>query len=128
MGVLIGCCTSFFALCCNISLLLVGATRQGGYSEGGVATLLYGDKTYILWCNTGLHVLINFLSSMLLAGSNYTIQVMSSPTRQEIDRAHRQGDWLVVGLSSFRNWKWIAKKRAILCFVLGLSSIPLHLL
>lgn len=31
-------------------------TRPGGYSEGGVANLIQGDKKKIWWWNTGLHL------------------------------------------------------------------------
>ncbi|UPX15171.1 uncharacterized protein EKO05_0005628 [Ascochyta rabiei] len=67
------------------------------------------------------------LSSILLASSNYTMQVLSSPTRREIDRAHYRGDWLEVGILSTRNLPKISRKRAVLCITLALSSIPLHL-
>lgn len=127
MGVLIGCCLSFFALCCNVGLLILGSTRQGGYSEDGVADLIRGDRSKVSRWNTGVHLFINILSTMLLSGSNYTIQVMSSPTRSEIDNAHRNGDWLVIGMLSTRNWKRIAGKRVVLSVILALSSIPLHL-
>ncbi|KAH6644216.1 hypothetical protein C7974DRAFT_17012 [Boeremia exigua] len=129
MGVLLACCMSFFVLCCNIALLAVGTTRNGGYnvSESGIVTLFIGDESKITRLNTIFHVFINVLSSLLLAGSNYTMQVLSSPTRQEVDTAHRQRDWLAIGLLSPRNWKRIARKRALLCLILGLSSVPLHL-
>lgn len=130
MGVFFGCCMSLFVLCCNIALLVIGTTKTSGYndSESGIVTLLYGDETAITRYNIGFHILINFFSSALLAGSNYTMQVISSPTREEIDKAHRQQDWLSIGLLSPRNWKRIARKRALLCLILGLSSVPLHLL
>jgi hypothetical protein len=62
-----------------------------------------------------------------LASSNYTMQVMSSPTRKEIDGAHIRGEWLDVGLLSPRNFRFISRRRAGLCFMLAISSIPLHL-
>ncbi|KAJ8113639.1 hypothetical protein OPT61_g4273 [Boeremia exigua] len=114
MGVLFGCCTT--------------RDRDDGYeSEDGLVTLFYGDEAAITRFNTGIHVLINVFSSLLLAGSNYTMQVISSPTREEIDKAHRQQDWFAIGLLSPRNWKRIARRRALMCLILGLSSVPLHL-
>lgn len=127
MSVLIGCCLSFLALCCNVGPLILGSMRPCGYSEDGVADLIRGDRSTARRWNTGLHLFINILSTMLLSGSNYTMQVMGSPTRNEIDMAHRKGDWLVIGLLSTRNWKRIAGKRVMPSVILVLSSIPLHL-
>ncbi|KAF9701530.1 hypothetical protein EKO04_000903 [Ascochyta lentis] len=127
MGVLSGCCMSTLVLGCNIALVVVGANRYGGYDNSGIADLMYGDELTISRWNTALHIFINILSSILLAGSNYTMQVLSSPTRQEIDRAHGRGDWLEVGILSLRNLRRISRNRALLCLVLATSSIPLHL-
>lgn len=46
MGVLVGCLTSFTVLCVNVGLLLWGATRRGGFTDG-VATL-YGGSAVIV--------------------------------------------------------------------------------
>ncbi|KZM24303.1 hypothetical protein ST47_g4573 [Ascochyta rabiei] len=103
------------------------STTYDGYSEGGVADLVRGDAATVLRWNIAIHVFINILSSILLAASNYTMQVLGSPTRKEIDNAHQRGDWLAVGVLSMRNWKRIARKRAFLILILGLSSVPLQL-
>lgn len=128
MGVLFGCCTSALVLCCNIALVVAGFKRHGGYNDRGIADLMYGDEATISKWNTVLHLFINMLSSILLASSNYTMQVLSSPTRGEIDRAHQHGDSLEIGILSTRNLPKISRQRAIVCVVLALSSIPLHLL
>lgn len=129
MGVLFGCYASAFVLCCNISLLVAGAFRfPNGYDQAGMADLMEGNEESIERWNTVFHIFINALSTVLLASSNYTMQVLSSPTRSEIDRAHRMGDWLDVGVLSLRNLRLISRKRATLCVLLALSSVPLHLL
>jgi hypothetical protein len=88
---------SFFVLCCNVALLAVGAVRDSGYSEGGVADPLQDDDALVSRWNTALHVLVDTLSSMLLAGRNYTMQVISSPIREEFDRAYCQETGLLLG-------------------------------
>jgi hypothetical protein len=72
--------------CVNILLLGLG-TRHGGY-KGGIGTLAQGTATRISTISTAYHVLINIMSTSLLASSNYCMQVLSSPTRQAIDDAH----------------------------------------
>lgn len=70
----------------------------------------------------------NALGTLLLSGSNYCMQVLCAPTRRELDQAHAQGRWLDIGVPSFRNLWRISPKRVVVWWVLGLSSIPLHLL
>ncbi|KAF2818378.1 hypothetical protein CC86DRAFT_472899 [Ophiobolus disseminans] len=125
MGVLIGCCMSTLVLGCNIAMIVIGAVS--GFDNDGVADLITGDETKITRWNTALHILINTLSTVLLAGSNYTMQVLSSPTRGDIDKAHARNQWLEVGILSPRNMRSLPRRRRYLCLLLSLSSIPLHL-
>jgi hypothetical protein len=119
---------SAFVLCCNIGLVVAGATSHTGYNSNGIADLITGDQVAVSRWNTMFHVLINALSTLLLAGSNYTMQVLSSPTRLDVDKAHAEGQWLDIGILSPRNLRIIPRRRAVLWLILGLSSIPLHLL
>lgn len=56
------------------------------------------------------------------------MQVLAAPTRQEVDRAHARNRWLDIGVPSVRNLWHISPYRAVVWWILGLSSIPLHLL
>jgi hypothetical protein len=94
----------------------------------GSASLYEGSCTTTKQLNTGIHFLINVFSSVILSSSNYTMQCLSSPTRIEIDEAHGKGEWLDIGVPSVRNLSYISKKKKFLWFLIGLSSIPLHLL
>jgi len=127
MGVLFGSCMSALVLCCNIAVIMIGSLVHSGY-KGGIVNLMYGGASSISRWSTFFHLLINIGSTILLASSNYTMQVLCSPTRQDINRAHTHGKWVDIGLLSFRNLKVIPPKRAALALVLAFSSIPLHLL
>ena len=94
----------------------------------GLGTLYRGDCQTVSRLDTGLHVLINIFSSLILGASNYTMQVLCSPTRRDIDTAHRKGTWLDIGVPSVRNLWRVQKGRALLWWLLGLSSIPMHFL
>jgi hypothetical protein len=87
-----------------------------------------GDCGRIKNINSGLHILINILSTILLSGSNYCMQCLSAPTRKEVDRAHASRRWLDIGIPSFRNLRHITRWRLALWLLLGISSLPLHLL
>ena len=128
MGVLFGCCMSFLVLCCNITLIVIGAKSKSGYDHEGISSIVEGDEASISRWDSALHLLINVLSTALLSSSNYTMQVLSSPTRKDLDAAHAKGQYLDIGLLSFRNLKAIPRSRAVLCLLLVLSSTPLHLL
>ncbi|KIX98119.1 uncharacterized protein Z520_06199 [Fonsecaea multimorphosa CBS 102226] len=75
-----------------------------------------------------IHLAINTLSTLLLGGSNYCMQCLSAPSREDVDRAHARGEYLDVGVPSVRNLRRIARRKVILWWALGLSSIPLHLM
>ncbi|KAF5521507.1 hypothetical protein CGCA056_v006088 [Colletotrichum aenigma] len=53
--------------------------------------------------NTMLHLLLNILSTVILASSSFFMQVLNSPSRREVDKTHAKGDWLDIGIPSWRN-------------------------
>ncbi|GME45538.1 hypothetical protein GTA08_BOTSDO04901 [Neofusicoccum parvum] len=73
-----------------------------------------------------VHFLINAISTLLLGASNYCMQVLSSPTRSELVRAHSRKIWLHIGVPNTRNLWHIGKDRSLLWILLFLSSVPLH--
>jgi hypothetical protein len=103
-------------------------TIWGSSYGGGSGVLRDGDCEDIKRWNSGLHVVINMFSTILLGGSNYCMQCLSAPTRKEVDRAHAQGRKLDIGILSYRNLTRISRKRAFLWLLIGFSSLPLHLL
>jgi hypothetical protein len=98
------------------------------HNKAGGNVLYEGDCNRVDRLNTELHLLINLLSTVLLSASNYSMQCLSAPTRKDIDKAHGARIWLDIGVPSIHNLRRISKKRALLWALLGLSSLPLHLL
>lgn len=94
----------------------------------GVATAFSGScetaKRTTLW----LHFAINVLGTLLLGASNNCAQLLSSPSRQDVDRAHINGKWMTIGAPSLRNLTAIPTWRVTLWIVLYASSIPIHFL
>jgi hypothetical protein len=99
-----------------------------GPISNGTAVLFSGSCSKASMLTTVSHLAINILSTLLLAASNNCAQLLCSPTRAEVDKAHRNGQWLHVGIFSYRNLPRISYWRFIACGCLILSSIPLHLL
>lgn len=120
-------CIVVFAL--NLGVTIWSTTLpRGGTTDGSRRILKEGSCSDIRKINVTLHLLINILSSILLAASNYGMQCLSAPTRGEVDKAHCRGKWMDIGIPSIRNLVDIPRKRAILWGILALSSAPLHLL
>jgi len=110
----------------NVSVTL-WAWRRHGFT-GGRGTLFDGSCTRSRPYNTAIHVVINILSTLLLSASNCCMQCLSAPTRREIDTAHSRKGWLDIGVPSIRNLSRISGRKTLLWCILGLSSLPLHLL
>jgi hypothetical protein len=126
-GVLTGSIVSALVLVMNCVFVLVGALTGQGYDEG-IATIFTGNADDVSRMSTLLHIVINVLSTLLLSASNYAMQVLTAPTRDQCLEAHRQGNFLNVGILSLRNIKSISLRSKLLYFALAISSIPLHLL
>lgn len=115
----------------NTIFLLVGEGRAGFpslSSNEGKRVLYSGQCDTTKEINIVIHLLINVLSTVLLGASNYCMQCMSAPTRAEADRSHASFKWVDIGIPSVRNLGRIRGLRVVLWLLLGLSSLPLHLL
>ncbi|KAE8393115.1 hypothetical protein BDV23DRAFT_180994 [Aspergillus alliaceus] len=91
-------------------------------------TLYDGDCSVSSRWATGLHLLINVLSTLLLATSNYVMQCLGAPSRSDINQAHKKRKWLDVGTFSVRNFAIMDTRRKILWVLLLLSSTPIHMI
>lgn len=78
--------------------------------------------------NTVLHLIINVLSSLVLASTNFFMQVLNAPSREELDSAHEKGSWLDIGVPSPRNAFKVSRFKMIMWLLFFLSSVPIHLL
>ncbi|PYI10621.1 hypothetical protein BO78DRAFT_458425 [Aspergillus sclerotiicarbonarius CBS 121057] len=131
-GVLVGTWTAGGILILNIILALIAAGIS--YSQAANTRSLISTEVYNGHCTlssrwaTGIHIVINLLSTALLEASNYAMQCLSGPSRADVDKAHRKRRWLDIGVMSFRNFRAMTIKRKILWLVLLLSSVPIHML
>lgn len=123
-GVAFSAISALIVLLINTSGVIWAAVKQ----SDGFATLYVGSCDTSAVISQGLHLLINVLSTLLLGGSNYCMQCLISPTRDEIDTAHAQQKSLGLGSPGMRNLIYISWKRTAVWLVLGISSLPLHLL
>lgn len=127
-GVKLGILLSTTILVVNTAGTLGIVLPRGGADSDGKLSLMNDNCDRVKKYNTGYHLVINILSTLLLGSSNYVIQCLSAPTRSAVDRAHAKGIWLDVGISSLRNVKYMSSGKLVLWFLLVASSWPLHLL
>jgi len=104
----------------------VWASLRGGLKDG-IGTIYEGSCFSVSHLSLLVHFIINVLSTALLSASNYAMQCLAAPVREDIDKAHQKGDWLDIGVPTFRNLTRINRKRAVLVMALAISSLPLHL-
>ena len=91
-GVSTGATIAMVVLLINISMTVWGSRRLD--TLDGIGTIYQGSctksKSLTLW----IHLVINILGTLLLGASNYAMQCLSSPTREDVDKAHAKQTWL----------------------------------
>ncbi|KAI1802808.1 hypothetical protein F4811DRAFT_563008 [Daldinia bambusicola] len=113
-----------------VILLLVGlviSLKSPGSSLNASTIIFEGPCDKSSRTNTLLHLLLNMLSTGILASSNYFMQIVSSPSRDEIDKAHLYFYSVDVGIPSTRNFRFISFFKKSCWIILLLSSLPIHL-
>lgn len=129
LSLVTGAVLSSTTLIINVGVTIWAATLTDHDKDGGGRRVLYeGSCDTSRKLNIALHVLINVMSSGLLGASNYGIQCLSAPTREQVDDAHAAGKYLDIGVLSVRNLRRQRGLARLLWFTLMLSSVPIHLL
>jgi hypothetical protein len=94
----------------------------------GIGTVYRGTRSQVKRYSLWIHLLINLLSTILLGTSNYCMQLLVAPTREEVDKIHKEHKWLDIGIQSVRNLGNASNFRKVLWFCLAISSGGLHLM
>jgi len=111
----------------NLAVSIDMTMRQGGINPGASVPILSGSCKQINQVKAWSQVAINAASMSLLAAANFAMQAWTALTRDEIDRAHRSGETVDVGIPSFRNMTRISLPRRILWVFMFLFAITIHL-
>ncbi len=129
LGILSCCIVAIGILSVNIAVFIWSMTnRRTRDSTTGLSTLARGDCGAIKSKNTYIQVIIALLSTLLLGASNYCMQYVGAPTRDEVDRSHAKKVALCIGVPSLSNLYNIDRKRGFIWILLGLSALPIHFL
>ena len=123
-----GLCIALLVLIVNVTFLGWVEYHVSKEIHDGMLTISKQKCSDITSTVTWLHMGINVLSTLLLGSCNFCMQNLASPTREDVDRAHKKYVWLDIGVLSFRNLRWLPKWKVLLLVFLAVSSVPLHLL
>lgn len=131
-GVLLCAKATTALLLLNIIFIAVAAGLSNGNAENSAFSsfqVMYKGSCVLSkrW-NIALHLIINVLSTGILGASNYCMQSLVAPSREEVDKHHARGRWLDIGCSSVRNLFVIGRSRLALWLVLLVTATPFHLL
>ncbi|KAL5333717.1 hypothetical protein BJX70DRAFT_405924 [Aspergillus crustosus] len=108
----------------NLVMVIWASTRR---LPEGSSVLYAGDCSRTKQISSGVHVLINIMSTGVLGASHFAMQCLSAPAREDVDRAHAEKRWLDIGVPSMRNLFRIPRMRRWMWLGLVASSVPLHL-
>ncbi|CAI7664699.1 unnamed protein product [Penicillium bialowiezense] len=126
LSILGGLLATSFILIANIVTIVVACTAYR-VEDHSIAFFTGSCRTASM-LRTMVHIIVNILSTVLLAASNFAMQCLNSPTRAEVDAAHARRRWLTIGTPSIRNLCYVSKTKAFLWLILGTSSFPLHMI
>ncbi|KAL2821811.1 hypothetical protein BDW59DRAFT_163993 [Aspergillus cavernicola] len=131
-GVYICAMSGVVVLFTNFVLVCIAAGFASKYPENvGIssAEVIYkGSCDIVQRWDVAVHLLINILSTTILAASNYCMQTLVAPSREEVDRRHGRNQWLDIGIPSFRNLSAIEPFRRCSWIVLLVTATPFHLM
>ncbi|KAI1116401.1 hypothetical protein F5Y14DRAFT_439852 [Nemania sp. NC0429] len=113
---------------CGLVLLVCFAISVSRTGSSILVTIIFdGPCATSSKVNLFLHLLVNILSSAVLASSNFFMQILSAPSREEIDRAHAWLESLDIGIPSFKNLRHVSWFKRTSWFIFFISSAPIHL-
>lgn len=75
-----------------------------------------------------LILVVNIFAAVVGLVADKTLRCVLSPNRQDLDAAHELGEYMTIGVISFRNWKRVGWPNKIITVFLIFSSLPLSLL
>ena len=128
VGITLSAIAAFLSLIANLTLAVWSTTHRGDNSLGVLIEVFRGDCGKASRLNLWVHLAVNAISTILLSASNFTMQCVVAPTRDDIDRTHAKMKWLDIGVPSLRNIRHISTWRKTMWILLFLSSLPLHLM
>ncbi len=128
MGALLNCGLLTFCLVAEAALLTAAFAFNKKYRDDYRNVLFEGSCSVATRWTPWTALVLNFIATLTMSSSNYVMQCLSSPSESELRQAHKNGRSLQLGASSPSNFTYLSCRKTTLWWLLGLSSIPVHLL
>lgn len=113
-----------------LTIIAAGLSYSKNSAQGFSFASLYSGKCAVAknW-TTGVHLLINVLSTAMLGASNYCMQCLASPSRAQVDEAHCRKTWVGIGVPNIMSLlRHQRGRRRFLGCILLITSLPIHLM
>jgi hypothetical protein len=121
-------CVLLVACCVLIEIALLVVAVKLNSPQNGLGTMYHGSCARVENLSNYLLIPLNALGTITLSSSNYVMQILNAPDRQEIEKAHQSACFLNVGISSPSNLGHISRLKRTLYGLLALSTVPIHLM
>ncbi|KAM7207225.1 hypothetical protein V8F20_002491 [Naviculisporaceae sp. PSN 640] len=127
-GALLLLCILSWALTASILGISISLSTRGGITDGSITTVTIqtGSCDDINSADMWIHLVMNILSSSLLAATNFAMQAWSAPTRHDVDKAHSKCQTVNIGIPSLSNMLQIRPVRLVLWTSMFVVALPLH--
>lgn len=110
----------------GIAFLAWSVSKGSGLDASHI--IFEGDCSSTKAVNMWLHLALNVCSTGVLASSSFFMQIMTSPTRRDVDTSHKYSIPLTIGVPSIPNLFHVSKLKATFWVLLFITSFPIHLL
>ena len=126
-GIRLAAYANAFVLLTNVVLTIAGASYGSLYNRV-LISMYKGNCDHTKTVATGLHILINILSTTLVASSSYCCQLLMAPTREDIDHAHAHRIWIPIGTFDIKRLSLLPRNRRLMWYLLFCTSITIQLM
>ncbi|SPO04312.1 uncharacterized protein DNG_06995 [Cephalotrichum gorgonifer] len=110
--------------------LFITTFFAGNETQSYTINLLFyaGDCETTRLLDLGIHLALNIVATLTFSSSIFFMQVLNSPTREEVDAAHAKGKSVEIGVPSLSNLLGLSRFKGFTWVVLAVFSLPVHLL
>jgi hypothetical protein len=124
-GTLMSCCA--VATCLVLELALLIYSVRVNQPRRGLGMLYEGNCDKVKKLSILLLLPMNIIGTVLISTSNYVMQSVSAPTRQEVNRSHVGGGFRNIGMPTSYDMLLGRPYKSILWWILALTTVPIHL-
>ena len=121
-------CLCAVSLCLVIEAILLLSALSLSVGAFGSGLLYKGSCSKVKSLTVWLLLPLNIAATVLISTSNYVMQVMAAPDREEVDYAHSLATSITIAGMRFRNLQFGGLRRRVIWWILGVSSLPIHVL